>query len=105
MIELITTLAVTPASFYVVNFDSALAIAICYFIATLISLLLNEFVKGVLKYILSISFTLSFAVLVYILYLNSSPYRYVIAGIVLLGGISGLFRWLKNIITDVKKEI
>ncbi|MHB1865249.1 MAG: hypothetical protein ACYCPS_03770 [Candidatus Saccharimonadales bacterium] len=105
MIELFHFLAVNRASFYSVNFDAPLAIAICYFISTFISLMISEFVKGILKYLLALSFTLSFAFLIYILYLGSPVYRYVITAVILFGGITGLFRWLKEIIADIKKEV
>lgn len=88
---------------YAVNLDAALTIPIVYVVPLLICVLLREFTHGWLRYILAILFTISFAVLWYVLMLDYSPWQVILPVIAIIGGISGLWNWIRDVFKDVEK--
>jgi hypothetical protein len=90
---------------YAVHMDAALSIPIAYFIAVIGSVLIREFTKGWLKYILALIYLGSFAATWYVLFLETSPLNYILVSVVLFGGVSGLSDWVRNIIRDIQKLV
>jgi hypothetical protein len=100
MIDLVMHLSTV---LYTVNIEPALAIPVVYFIALLVCVLLREFTHGPLRYILALLFVGSFSALWFIMMSDYSPWQIVLVLVIIAGGISGLWNWIRDIFSDVKK--
>lgn len=90
-------------AYYVVNLDPSLSIPIIYFSSLIIAVLLREFVQGWLRYALAILFLSTFAALWYELMKDYSPWQYIDPAVALVGGLSGLWNWLRRAVKDIEK--
>ena len=99
MIDIIATQTVL----YQVNLAAAVAIPIVFLVSSALSFMIQDFIIGKLKYIIFILFLLPSMVTLYVVYLDASPYNYIVSGTILIGGLVGFSPWIKDLISEIKR--
>lgn len=88
---------------YNMNIEIVLVIPIAYFCASFGCLLLREFTRGKVRYALATLYLGSSCFAWYALLAENKPWQFVIPLVTLLGGATGLWRWISAFIKDLHK--